>query len=64
MSVKVNLKQKKVMAKAGFIISVNEAEEWHVYRKEEWSYGEGMRYPEFECGSLKECYDNITSCNS
>lgn len=51
---------KKIKMYKGFVIA-REGAEWFVFTAEEWSYGSGMRTPEFECQSLKECEDNIES---
>jgi len=57
---------KKIKSIKKFIIAeTNEQERldgkdnFEVYTKEEWSYGEGMRYAEFECGNINECLECI-----
>jgi len=57
---------KKVKCIKNFVIAETNEEErldgkdnFEVYTKEEWSYGEGMRNPEFECGNINECLENI-----
>lgn len=54
---------KKVKEHKGFVIAINtDGSEYQVFTKDEWSYGEGMRYPEYDgCGSVQECLDNINS---
>ena len=51
----------KVKTYKNHIIAVNpEGSQWQVFTKEEWSMGEGCRYPEFDdCGSLKEAIETI-----
>lgn len=34
---------------------------FEVYTAEEWSYGEGFRYPEWEAGNMQEAKDFIDS---
>jgi hypothetical protein len=52
---------KKLKQRKGFVIaeSKNTDYKFHVYTKEEWSYGEGCRYPEWEADSLNECIEFI-----
>lgn len=52
---------KKVKMYKGYVIAVNkEGTQYQVFTKEEWSYGEGFRYPEFDdCASIKEAIENI-----
>lgn len=65
---------KKVKTFRGWIIAKEEGPEtilvlgvpfktdlFFVFTAEEWSYGEGYRTPEFECGSIEECCDNVRS---
>jgi hypothetical protein len=51
---------KKVRTYKDFVIAINGVE-YFVFTKEEYSFGEGYRSPEFECGSVQECMDNINS---
>jgi hypothetical protein len=57
---------KKIKSKKKFVIvETNKRERaegynnYLVFTKEEYSYGEGLRYPEFDAGSVKECEDFI-----
>jgi hypothetical protein len=51
---------KKVKAHKGYIIAVSKDGIYQVFTKDEWSMGEGYRYPEYDdCGSLQEAIDNI-----
>jgi hypothetical protein len=58
---------KKVKVYKGFVIAEsNEREreegvpDYQVFTKEEWEYGEGLRYPEYDdCGTVKECMECI-----
>lgn len=34
---------------------------FNVFTKDEWSYGEGYRYPEWEAGNMQEAKDFIDS---
>ncbi len=51
----------KVATHKGMVIAFIAAEnKYQVFTKDEWSMGEGFRYPEFDdCGSLQEAKDNI-----
>lgn len=51
---------KKIKQYKGFVIA-QDKEFYHVFTKDEWSYGEGFRYPEIEAGSVKEAEDFIDS---
>lgn len=53
--------EKKVCTFKGFVIAKDSDGYFLVYTKDEWSYGWGLRYPEFECGSIEECKENIKS---
>jgi len=54
-----NLKAKKISVYKGYIIA-QRGEEFEVYTKDEWTMGEGFRYPEFEvCGTIEEAKQNI-----
>lgn len=56
---------RKIKEYKGFVIAEdNEKMELLVFTKEEWSYGEGCRTPEFVCGSFMECKENIDSYNT
>lgn len=51
---------KKVKTHKGFVIAVRKDGIYQVFTKDEWAYGEGLRYPEYDdCGSLQEAIDNI-----
>lgn len=58
---------KKVKVYKGYVIAESNEKErkngvsdYQVYTKEEWEYGEGLRYPEFDdCCSIQECMNNI-----
>lgn len=53
---------KKVKSLKGYVIAINKQGDHSVFTQEEWAYGEGLRYPEFECGpNIQECIDNINS---
>lgn len=44
----------------GFVCYWNKEEEhYEIYTKEEWSYGKGNRYPEWDAGSVEECKEWI-----
>lgn len=52
-------RMKKVKMYKGYVIAQN-SEHFQVFTKDEWSMGEGCRYPEFDdCGSIEECISNI-----
>lgn len=62
------MKLKKIKTHKGWIIAENIKPEdeyepkFQVFKKDEWEMGESYRYPEFDdCGSIKECIDNIDS---
>ncbi len=52
---------KKVTTYKGFVIAKVSENEFHMFTLEEWSYGEGLRTPEFECCSIEECKENARS---
>jgi hypothetical protein len=52
---------KKVKAYKGFIIAQDKEGLFHIFTKEEWSYGHGYRYPEAEAGNMQEAKDFIDS---
>lgn len=52
---------KKVKQYKGFVIALGRDDMYHVFTKEEYSYGEGCRYPEHEAGSIEEAKDFIDS---
>lgn len=54
---------KKIKTYKGFVIaqSTVDPNEYAVFTKDEWSQGEGFRYPEIEAGSVKEAMDFIDS---
>ena len=52
---------KKVKQHKGFVIAADKSGVLHVYTKDEWSYGEGCRYPEWDCDHMQEAIDFIES---
>lgn len=52
---------KKVLQYKGFVIAQDKKEFYHIFTKEEWSYGEGFRYEEHEAGIMQEALDFIDS---
>ena len=53
---------KKVQMYKGWVIAEDKlTDTYYVFTKDEYSYGEGYRTPEFECCSIQECKDNIDS---
>jgi hypothetical protein len=52
---------KKVKQYKGFVIALDKEGFYHIFTKEEWSYGNGLRYPEHEAGSISEAIDFIDS---
>jgi ribosomal protein L19 len=52
---------KRVQNYHGWVIAWEKETQTHqVFTAEEWSMGEGLRYPEFDdCGSVQECKDQI-----
>lgn len=52
---------KKMKTHKGFVIAYGQDNFYHVFTKEEWSYGEGFRYEEWEAGSIREAIDFIDS---
>jgi len=52
---------KKVKQYKNFVIALDNKGFYHIFTKEEWSYGNGYRYPEHEAGSLEEAIDFIDS---
>ncbi|MCY9056091.1 hypothetical protein MOE90_20860 [Bacillus spizizenii] len=51
---------KKIKRYKGFVIA-QEKGVIHVFTKDEWAYGEGCRYAEWECDSMQEAIDFIDS---
>ncbi|QDP42794.1 hypothetical protein HWC53_gp068 [Bacillus phage vB_BmeM-Goe8] len=53
---------KKVKQYKGFIIAESrEDDQLHIFTKEEWSYGKGLRYEEHYAGTMQEAKDFIDS---
>lgn len=52
---------KKVKMYKGFVIAQSKDGLYHIFTKDEWSYGHGCRYPEHEVGSVEEAIDFIDS---
>ncbi|GIN25537.1 hypothetical protein CHCC15091_1776 [Bacillus licheniformis] len=52
---------KKVKQYKNFIIAEDKKSILYVFTKEEWSFGAGCRYPEWECDNMKEATDFIDS---
>jgi hypothetical protein len=52
---------KKVKQYKGFVIALDKEGFYHIFTKEEWSYGKGCRYPEHEAGNMQEALDFIDS---
>jgi hypothetical protein len=54
---------KKIKQYKGFVIaeSKNTDYTFHVFTKDEWSYGAGCRYSEWECDTMQECINFIDS---
>lgn len=51
---------KKVKQYKGFVIAYSTDDKaYHIFTKEEWSYGKGYRYEEHETGSIEEAIDFI-----
>lgn len=45
----------------GFVFAVDHGGYFHIFTKDEWSYGEGCRYPEHEAGDIQEAKDFVDS---
>jgi len=52
---------KKIKQYKGFVIAQDKEGILHIFTKEEWSYGNGCRYPEHEAGNIQEALDFIDS---
>lgn len=52
---------KKIKQYKGFVIAQDKEGILHIFTKEEWSYGNGCRYPEHEAGTVQEAIDFIDS---
>ena len=52
---------KKLKQYKGFIVAIDKEGTHHIFTKEEWSYGHGCRYPEWEADTLNECLEFIDS---
>lgn len=53
---------KKVKTLKGYVIAESKDGRFHIFTKDEWSYGEGFRYAEWECDSLNESIEWVRSC--
>lgn len=51
---------KKIKSYKGFVIAL-EGDNYHIFTKDEWSYGKGLRYAEHEAGNIQEAIDFIDS---
>lgn len=51
----------KICVYQGLVIAKNPDSLYFVFTKEEWAFGEGMRYPEWECENVEEAMDFIDS---
>lgn len=55
-----SIPQKVAMFKGWVIAHIVTENKFQVFSREEWSYGEGCRYPEFDdCGSIEEAKNNV-----
>jgi hypothetical protein len=52
---------KRIKTYKGFVIATTNKGDYLLFTKEEWSYGAGYRYPEWEAGNLQEAIDFIDS---
>jgi|GEM_PF-6590791 hypothetical protein len=52
--------ERKIRVYLGWVIA-QAGEEFLVYSRDEWEAGAGYREPEFNCGSVRECIENIDS---
>lgn len=52
---------KKIKQYKGFVIAQDKKEVFHVFTKDEWAFGEGCRYAEWECDNMQEAIDFIDS---
>lgn len=52
---------KKVKQYKGFVIAIDKKGVYHLFTKDEWGYGAGCRYAEWECDNLTEAIEFIES---
>jgi hypothetical protein len=52
---------RKIKQYKGFVIAIDKEQTLHIFTGEEWSYGKGCRYPEFEVQNMQEAIDFIDS---
>jgi hypothetical protein len=52
---------KKVKAYKGFIIALDKEGRYQLFTKDEWSYGNGCRYPEHDTCTIAEALEFIDS---
>lgn len=52
---------KKIKSYKGFVIATDQNGFYHIYTKDEWSYGSGLRYAEHEAGNMQEAIEFIDS---
>lgn len=52
---------KKIKQHKNHVIAVDKEGTHHVFTKEEWAYGNGCRYADWEAGNLQEAIDFIDS---
>jgi hypothetical protein len=50
---------KRVKAYKGFIIALDQENTHQIFTKNEWSYGDGCRYPEHETITMQEAVEFI-----
>ena len=61
---------KKVKQLRGFVIgqgqdlTSNASYDFHVYTADEWAYGSGLRYADWDCDSIAEAVEWIGSENA
>jgi hypothetical protein len=47
-------KMKRIKQHKGHVIALDKEGRYQIFTKEEYAYGEGMRYPEWDAGSVEE----------
>lgn len=52
---------KKMQMYKGWVIATDKDSVWYVFTKDEWSYGNGCRYSEWDADRLIECKEFIDS---
>ena len=52
---------KKVKQHQGFVIAEDKEKRLHIFSKDEWSYGAGFRYAEWDADNMQEAIDFIES---